>query len=336
MYLPGQFLATAVTCKPQAQVGQSNPAVSEQRAHVQTTTYITITAPLDDTPSFAMAEIDPFDSALDLLRRLNPKHTASHLNTIISLAPDLAEDLLSSVDAPLTMRRCKQSGREYLLCDYNRDGDSYRSPWSNQFDPPLDEAGAGGVGADGNEGAGEGAIPSERVRKMEIKANDVFDIYRDLYYEGGVSSVYLWNLDDGFAGVVLLKKSISPGKSTEGIWDSIHVFEAIERGRMTHYKLTSTVILTLAAAGGSLGDMDLSGNMTRQVEQDMPVDGDDSHIVNIGRLVEDMELKMRNLLQEVYFGKAKDVVGDLRSVGSLSDGARDREAQRELIGSMRR
>jgi hypothetical protein len=26
------------------------------------------------------------------------------------------------------------------------------------------------------------------------------------YYEGGVSSVYLWNLDDGFAGVVLLKK----------------------------------------------------------------------------------------------------------------------------------
>jgi hypothetical protein len=28
------------------------------------------------------------------------------------------------------------------------------------------------------------------------------------YYEGGVSSVYLWDLEDGgFAGVVLLKKS---------------------------------------------------------------------------------------------------------------------------------
>lgn len=104
------------------------------------------------------------------------------------------------------MKRCKQSGRDYLLCDYNRDGDSYRSPWSNLFDPPLDEAGPGGVGADGNEGAGEGAVPGERVRKMEIKANEAFDIYRELYYEGGVSSVYLWNLDDGFAGVVLLKK----------------------------------------------------------------------------------------------------------------------------------
>ncbi|KEY65176.1 hypothetical protein S7711_08284 [Stachybotrys chartarum IBT 7711] len=279
---------------------------------------------------------DPYDSALDLLRRLNPKHTTEHLNAIISLVPDLAEDLLSSVDQPLAVKRCKQTGREYLICDYNRDGDSYRSPWSNQFDPPLDEGGAGGVGAGGSEGAGEGAIPSERVRKMELKANDAFDVYRELYYEGGVSSVYFWNLDDGFAGVVLLKKSSTPGGGAEGVWDSIHVFEAIERGRNTHYKLTSTVILSLSAAAGTLGDLDLSGNMTRQVEQDLPVENDDSHIANVGRMVEDMELKMRNLLQEVYFGKAKDVVGDLRSVGSLSEGARDREAQREIIGSMKR
>ncbi|KAK3383337.1 F-actin-capping protein subunit beta [Lasiosphaeria ovina] len=284
---------------------------------------------------------DPFDSALDLLRRLNPKHTAEHLNNLISLAPDLTEDLLSSVDQPLTVRRCKQTGRDYLLCDYNRDGDSYRSPWSNQFDPPLaDEGGAGGVGSGGsNEGAGEGAVPGERVRKMEVKANEAFDVYRDLYYEGGVSSVYFWNLDDGFAGVVLLKKS-SPqsgsGGSSHGVWDSIHVFEASERGRTSNYRLTSTVILSLATKGATLGDVDLSGNMTRQVEQDLPVDSDESHIANIGRLVEDMELKMRNLLQEVYFGKAKDVVGDLRSIGSLSDGQRDREAQREIIGSMRR
>jgi capping protein (actin filament) muscle Z-line, beta len=121
--------------------------------------------------------------------------------------PDLTEDLLSSVDQPLTVKRCKQTGRDYLLCDYNRDGDSYRSPWSNQFDPPLDEPGVGGIGAGGaSSGAGEGAVPGERVRKMEIKANEAFDVYRELYYEGGVSSAYFWNLDDGFAGVVLLKK----------------------------------------------------------------------------------------------------------------------------------
>ena len=63
-------------------------------------------------------------------------------------------------------------------------------------------------GEGNNEGAGEGAVPSEKVRKMEIRANEAFDVYRELYYEGGVSSVYFWNLDDGFAGVVLLKKGM--------------------------------------------------------------------------------------------------------------------------------
>ncbi|KLU85316.1 F-actin-capping protein subunit beta [Magnaporthiopsis poae ATCC 64411] len=223
---------------------------------------------------------DPFDSSLDLLRRLDPKHTKRHLDGLVYLVPDITEDLLSSVDQPLA-----------------------------------------------------------RVRKMEVRANEAFDIYRELYYEGGVSSVYLWNLDDGFAGVVLLKKASPSGGGSEGVWDSIHVFEASERGRTTNYKLTSTVILTLSSAAANnpaLGDMDLSGNMTRQLEQDLRASDDESHIANIGRLVEDMELKMRNLLQEVYFGKAKDVVGDLRSLGSLSEGRRDRDAQRELIGSMRR
>ena len=86
------------------------------------------------------------------------------------------------------------------------------------------------------------------------------------------------------------------GKSAGG-WDSIHVFESIDRARTSHYKLTSTVILRLSTGSDALGDMDLSGNMTRQIEQDMPVTDDSSHIVNVGRLVEDMELKMRNLLR---------------------------------------
>ena len=136
--------------------------------------------------------------------------------------------------------------------------------------------------------------------------------------------------------MTLLKTASPQGGNSQGVWDSIHVFEASERGRTSNYRLTSTVILSLATKGASLGDLDLSGNMTRQIEQDLPVENDESHIANIGRLVEDMELKMRNLLQEVYFGKAKDVVGDLRSIGSLSEGQRDRDAQREIIGSMRR
>ena len=52
-------------------------------------------------------------------------------------------------------------------------------------------------------------MPSERLRKLEVEANAAFDQYRELYFEGGVSSVYLWDLDTGFAGVILIKKASS-------------------------------------------------------------------------------------------------------------------------------
>lgn len=43
---------------------------------------------------------------------------------------------------------------------------------------------------------------------------------------------------------------------------------------------------------------------------------------------------MRNLLQEVYFGKAKDVVGDLRSVASLTETNKGRGLHQNMIESM--
>jgi hypothetical protein len=41
---------------------------------------------------------------------------------------------------------------------------------------------------------------------MEMEANELFDSYRELYFEGGTSSVYLWDLENGFAGCFLIKK----------------------------------------------------------------------------------------------------------------------------------
>jgi len=126
------------------------------------------------------------------------------------------------------------------------------------------------------------------------------------------------------------------GLVPSGSWDSIHVFETLERGRQAHYKLTSTVMLQLVTRKGTEletktvatekkgpdglkreGEVSLSGSMTRQVrttvavgtmnvandvlqaEQDWPIQDSTSHIGNIGRMIEDMEIKMRNLLQEV-------------------------------------
>lgn len=64
-------------------------------------------------------------AALDLIRRLPPAKIESSLADLCDLAPDLTDDLLSTIDQPLQLER-DSSARDFLLCDYNRDGDSYR------------------------------------------------------------------------------------------------------------------------------------------------------------------------------------------------------------------
>jgi len=53
------------------------------------------------------------------------------------------------------------------------------------------------------------------------------------YFEGGVSSVYLWDLDHGFAGVILIKKAGDGSRKIKGCWDSIHVIEV----QVSHKKI---------------------------------------------------------------------------------------------------
>jgi len=262
------------------------------------------------------------DCALDLMRRLPPQQIEKNLGDLIDLVPGLCEELLSSVDQPLKIARDRSTGKDYLLCDYNRDGDSYRSPWSNTYDPPLED----------------GTMPSDRLRRLEVDANAAFDQYRDMYFEGGVSSVYLWDLDHGFAGAILIKKAGDGSKKIKGCWDAVHVVEVQEKstGRNAHYKLTSTVMLWLQTNKEGSGTMNLGGSLTRQTEQDATVSETSPHIANIGRLVEDMENKIRHTLNEIYFGKTRDIVNGLRSVAPLEAQRRQAALQNDLAAALQK
>lgn len=279
---------------------------------------------------------EKLDAALDLLRRLDPKAVSSNLDLICMLlqhdqseeGEELARDLLSSTDTPLKVATCGDTNKQFLCSDYNRDGDLYRSPFSNQYNPPT--------------GDDESPYPSAVLRQLEVKANESFDIYRDLYYEGGLSSVYLWDtaeddaadsLEEGFAGVVLFQK-LTEDKS--GQWDSTHVFEIVpESATLAVYKLTTSVILDLLKSKDST--LSLSGTMTRQVEstQSLSTQGTSlewAHLVNLGKLVESTESNMRNLLQDVYFEKLKDIMlKDLRSLGDVSERRAEDSKQSEIV-----
>ncbi|KAI5965776.1 CAP2 [Candida pseudojiufengensis] len=281
-----------------------------------------------------------FDASLNLLRRLDPQLINENLTNICSILQsskidedtEIVEDLLSSVDIPLSIQKCQKTGKDYLCCDYNRDGDSYRSPWSNEYYPKDQED------------EEDQPFPSPNLRQLEIKANDAFDIYRDLYYEGsGLSSVYFWDtseedddaIDEGFAGVILFKKQTN---DKLGKWDSIHVLEVIkESSKKYNYKLTTSVILDLSSTKPKLN---LSGNLTRQFENSISIDVssgvnlETNHLINIGQIIEKSEYNIRNILQEVYFDKLKDIMlKDLRIIDNSS--SKYNENQKDIIKGLK-
>jgi capping protein beta len=78
------------------------------------------------------------------------------------------------------------------------------------------------------------------------------------------------------------------------------------------YKLTTTVILSMFITQERLGDINVSGSLTKQFEETKEISGSDLldnnfHISNIGPMVEMMENNIRNVLEEVYLKKSREV-----------------------------
>lgn len=66
-------------------------------------------------------------SALNLMRRMPPAQIENNLSGLLTLIPEDTDELLQRIDQPLQVRKDPKTGKSFVLCDYNRDGDSYRS-----------------------------------------------------------------------------------------------------------------------------------------------------------------------------------------------------------------
>lgn len=261
---------------------------------------------------------------LNILRRTPPSDVDNNLERLIALRGDLDEELCQRVDTPLEVDTDEKTGQRFILCDYNRDGDSYRSPWSNEYFPPIED------GADGFK-------PSDQLRALEIEANGVFDVYRHQYFEGGVSSVYMWDLDQSvgsFAACFCIQKETEGTKELKGFrgnWSSVHVFEVTASSNKKeefNYKLTSTVLVSMPMKVQGLGDIDLSGSVTKQAQKTATLqsyaDSKQSHLEYMGPMVEALELDLRGTIEGVYFQKTKEIVNGMR-VTDASIKARDKK-----------
>lgn len=250
-------------------------------------------------------------AALNLMRRMPPAQVENSLAGLIELVPELTDDLLNNVDQPLKVAEDPEKGEKYIECDYNRDGDSHRSPWSNKYFHP----------------ATNGFLPNKQLREMEVVANHIFNTYRQLYFEGGVSSVYFFETDEdsqeAFGACFLIHKDVDAGKALDkGFWDSTHVFDVRPDPNNKDkfiYTMTTTVMVSMGLLNDKIGDVDLSGSMTKHETQSLKLDKDDTHISNMGTMLEKMELRIRNTIEGVYIQKTREIVNGIRSASGIKD-----------------
>ena len=260
-------------------------------------------------------------AARSLLTRLPTAKLGEHLEAIRRLQPSTAEDLLAQGGQPLQTLTCAESGAAFVACASNRCGGSFRSPHSNAHQ-------AAPAASSPSTADGRGAAPPRgRLRTLEQAANSLFAAYTSAYYgEGAVSSVYLWDLDRGFAGAVLIAKRTGGGEGEEeaaGWWDSSHVFEAEETQSEDYtYAVSATAALHLrgehAAEDGGRGvRFELSGRVAAREATTEAAGGDDEHLRHVGDLVQAAEGQLRAAVAQVALGRVEEVAAEVRSKASL-------------------
>jgi capping protein (actin filament) muscle Z-line, beta len=52
-------------------------------------------------------------------------------------------------------------------------------------------------------------------------------------------------------------------------------------------------------------------------------------------MVEDMEIKMRTSIQDIYFGKTRDILNSLRSIADLNSVKNQNAIQAQLLGRLK-
>lgn len=237
------------------------------------------------------------ESVYDILRRVPPANIEPRLYDAIHLCPDLTDNLLSTVDIPMKIVQDTAANGQFVACEFNRDLDSHRSPLSNQYFPPL---------ADGQK------IP-DRLRQIEIKANQAFNAYRHLYFEGGICSVYLWDIEDKIFGFgVFIKNEINTrlrgGQKISGCIDCSDVIEVDESSGQATYTMTSSVLMHVDIDIGLSQPLNISGSTADRKVAKKPWKIDDDHIVNVGELVESNSAHFRDTIENIYVAKMKQIV----------------------------
>ena len=230
---------------------------------------------------------------------------------------DLIKDVFKNVPISLKVNNSDPLG-PFIECDINKDGDSYRSPWSNKYFPDIESS---------------KYLPNE-LRQLEEKLNTFIKLYTKFYYgESAISSVYFKlqdnSIPNGFFCYTLIKNNISKSDKLKenSFLDSIHVTtikfmrenNAGKEQIKVIYKTKSNFIYDI-----KLKDFDgacYNGNNKTENTKTAYVDNyfdNDTHITLIGSSIEENEEILRNQIDGYTLEKNISICNEIRNLNGLN------------------
>ncbi|CRG97954.1 F-actin-capping protein subunit beta, putative [Plasmodium gallinaceum] len=252
------------------------------------------------------------EAALSICNIL-PSHLFEETIKILSeIDQNLTNNILINKEGPIKTKFDSEEKKYYLANMFNKEKDSYRSPYANIYYP---------------DNFSNSYIPSEPLRNLEILFNEIFDKYRKAYYISGLSSVYLWPnpTEEGFVGCFLIKKSESFNVNTSIIWEATHLIQVNISHLIIHYQISSTVNFYITKKN----EIILSASINKALENpkkilDMNLLKDKFfHMENMGKMIESIENSLRKSIEYIYMPKITDILNSLRFNDLLCDYAYD-------------
>ncbi|BHF73468.1 hypothetical protein SprV_0401654900 [Sparganum proliferum] len=186
--------------------------------------------------------------------------------------------------------------RPYISCAFNRFNGSSRSPWSNSYFPALD---------------GEVPLPSDNLRNLEVFANAALAHYVKLYYFSALLSVYCLARKHGFMACVLIK---SPSV------EIAHCIFITEKPvlRQADYLQSAAYFVHFNRDDFPQGNdsehlsLGFFHKQEHQEEAQLSSNVTESHVANIGRMIELMDASVFAKIRTVYPAHIHLLIDDLR------------------------
>ena len=257
----------------------------------------------------------PSEAGFDLLRHVPPKDIEERLFDILDLNPDLTDDLISSVDIPLRTEQ-DDKGLQFIKCDYNRDGDSYRSPHTNTYYPPI---------PDGQ------SIP-KNLREIEEAANKGFASFVRLFYgPEAVFSAYCFETPEAEFGFgFFVSKSLSDttqnGVPVNGWISSSDVFTISKVDKTQfEYSMVSSVLIELQTQVKNADPLVISGGLSSRVSKSLEAKGNIQHLINCGTMIEENAANFFEKIKGYYISKMQEILSNIKITNTINpqDALRD-------------